>query len=237
VLPCNTSSASPQDQLAAAINCAHDRAQASARSAIEAAIECGRLLLEAKAPVAHGEWLPWIEANLSFGGRQARKYMRVAANAQQLANRNCGSDLGINAALELLADHGAEPRSDHEPGSCDWGDLQLEGPFNAWDVIEGNADWLTMKLLRYAKLPAVAVVCLQAQGEHGFPILRLVPADELYAAIEALAPIAKGERVPPFDHASLNPYGGYRLWQALKVMAERGLGQLIAELLPRHDRR
>jgi hypothetical protein len=59
--------------LAAQINATHDKAHAAVRSALEHAAECGRLLLEAKASVSHGGWLPWIEANLSFGPRQAQR--------------------------------------------------------------------------------------------------------------------------------------------------------------------
>jgi Protein of unknown function (DUF3987)/Protein of unknown function (DUF3102) len=59
--------------LAARIESEHQAAHRAARTAIEHALECGQLLLEAKASVGHGGWLPWIEANLSFGERQARK--------------------------------------------------------------------------------------------------------------------------------------------------------------------
>ena len=51
------------------------------------AIECGRLLIEAKATLPHGAWLPWLEANVSFGARQAQKYMRLADHADALPNR------------------------------------------------------------------------------------------------------------------------------------------------------
>ena len=85
-------------------NAEHGQAHAAAKTAIENAIECGRLLLEAKSQVAHGEWLPWIEANLSFGPRQAQKYIRLADHAAVLPNANCGSHLSINAALELIAE-------------------------------------------------------------------------------------------------------------------------------------
>ena len=56
--------------------------------------------------MGHGNWLAWVEATLSFGSRQAQKYMRLAENANALPNANCGSHLGINEALALFA----EPR-------------------------------------------------------------------------------------------------------------------------------
>jgi hypothetical protein len=86
--------------LAQAIEAAH---LAAHRAALPHVIRCGQLLIEAKSAVSHGGWAQWVEANLSFGDRQARKYMAIAREAEVFANRNCGSDLGINAALELLA--------------------------------------------------------------------------------------------------------------------------------------
>ena len=56
--------------LAAKINAAHQEAYGNARKAydkareaFESAAECGRLLIEAKKLVGHGQWLPWLEAN------------------------------------------------------------------------------------------------------------------------------------------------------------------------------
>jgi hypothetical protein len=50
--------------LAADIRDAHAKAIAAATSAIEHAIDAGRLLAEAKAQVEHGAWLPWLAANV-----------------------------------------------------------------------------------------------------------------------------------------------------------------------------
>ena len=41
-------------------------------------LRAGLLLIEAKSLVAHGEWLPWLQANCKTGERQARTYMRLA---------------------------------------------------------------------------------------------------------------------------------------------------------------
>jgi Protein of unknown function (DUF3102) len=87
--------------LAAQIEREHQAAYGAALSAIEHAIRCGELLIQAKASVPHGQWLPWLEANVSFADRQARKYMRVAKHADQIRNSN--SDLTIDGALKALA--------------------------------------------------------------------------------------------------------------------------------------
>jgi DNA N-6-adenine-methyltransferase (Dam)/Protein of unknown function (DUF3102) len=81
----------------------HDAALGAARASLKHAAACGRLLLEAKASVPHGRWLPWIEANLSFCARQAQKYMRLAERGDQVRIEN--SHLTIDAALAALADH------------------------------------------------------------------------------------------------------------------------------------
>ena len=75
----------------------------AASTAIEHAFECGRLLIEAKEQVGHGGWLAWVRGHLSFGARQSAKYMRLHRHRGHLANRTCGSDLGVNAAVGLLA--------------------------------------------------------------------------------------------------------------------------------------
>ena len=75
----------PGAGLVSRINTAHRSACGNAQKvfeygdkSVECAAECGRLLLEAKKIMTHGSWLPWIEANLEFGERQAQKYLRTA---------------------------------------------------------------------------------------------------------------------------------------------------------------
>ena len=90
--------------LASKINTAHRLATEAARSALEYALEAGRLLVEAKSQVEHGEWLPWLKANFEGGERNARNYMRLARHMPELeANRQRSADLSIDAALKLLA--------------------------------------------------------------------------------------------------------------------------------------
>jgi hypothetical protein len=56
------------------------------RDVVGHAIRAGELLLEAKAAVGHGEWLPWLEANFPGSERTARNYMRLATNRQHVAD-------------------------------------------------------------------------------------------------------------------------------------------------------
>ena len=65
-------------QLAAEINACHAQALAAARTALEHARRAGLLLTEAKQACGHGQWLPWLQANVSFSERTAQGYMKVA---------------------------------------------------------------------------------------------------------------------------------------------------------------
>src|SRR5688500_15552821 len=65
--------------IAAAINAAHASVEQAKRDGVKHAIECGRLLSEAKATVAHGEWNAWVAGNCTFSMRTAQLYMKVAA--------------------------------------------------------------------------------------------------------------------------------------------------------------
>lgn len=65
-----------------------------------AIIEIGKRLIEAKAQLSHGEWLPWLREKVDFSERNAQNFMRIAKayrNAQTIA------DLGASKALALLA--------------------------------------------------------------------------------------------------------------------------------------
>jgi hypothetical protein len=64
--------------LASRINAAHKQAIAHADKAIDFAKQAGDLLLEVKADLRHGEFLPWIQNNLDVTPRQAQRYMAAA---------------------------------------------------------------------------------------------------------------------------------------------------------------
>ena len=60
----------------------------------------GQRLLEAKAILPHGEWLPWLTERVEFSERQAQRFMKLA---QEWSNPTALSDLGATKALALLA--------------------------------------------------------------------------------------------------------------------------------------
>ena len=69
------------------------------------------MLLQVKASLNHGDWLPWLKQQqesglIGFSESTAKRYMRVAANRSHVTDLEAPS---IRAALELL--------SDKEPGA------------------------------------------------------------------------------------------------------------------------
>jgi hypothetical protein len=90
------------DSIAVAINSAHEAAFGSYREALEHARRAGDLLVDAKATVGHGAWLPWVEKNLRFSARTATGYMQIAARWSELESATV-ADLTLRGALKLLS--------------------------------------------------------------------------------------------------------------------------------------
>ncbi len=100
-------------KLAAKIDAEHSAAHGHARLALERAAECGQHLIEAKALVPHGKWLPWLEANTNVGARQSQKYMRLAEGWAEIEVKSeLGSHLSLSRALELIAAPDTAPEPD-----------------------------------------------------------------------------------------------------------------------------
>ena len=49
------------------INLEHRLANSKASEAIQHATHCGLMLLQVKASLAHGEWLPWLNGEIESG--------------------------------------------------------------------------------------------------------------------------------------------------------------------------
>jgi hypothetical protein len=68
------------------------------------AMACGDILIEAKAQLKHGQWLPWLKS-CAVSERSAQAYMRIARNRENIeANPQTTADLTIDAALRSLAE-------------------------------------------------------------------------------------------------------------------------------------
>jgi hypothetical protein len=90
--------------LAARIRAEHEGARAAVKRGVEHAIAAGDLLIEAKAKVAHGQWLPWLTENCAMSERTARLYMRVARGSGLIEAENGNvADLSLRGAVALIS--------------------------------------------------------------------------------------------------------------------------------------
>src|ERR1700722_5999436 len=89
--------------LAARISAEHPSVSTHLKESLRHSIAAGALLLEAKAQVPHGQWLPWLRDHCSISERTAQLYIRTGKNRAELENRNDVADLTINEAMALLA--------------------------------------------------------------------------------------------------------------------------------------
>ena len=65
-----------------------------------AILSIGQRLIEAKAMLPHGDWLPWLTEQVEFSERTAQSFMRLA---REWSNPQALADLGATKALTLLA--------------------------------------------------------------------------------------------------------------------------------------
>ena len=96
------------------VNLEHQLANNKANEAVQHAVNCGLMLLQIKATKQHGEWLPWLNAEIDSGRlhirtAQARVYMRLASNVQRAVHLE---NTSIRQALEMLSDK--EPETDRQ---------------------------------------------------------------------------------------------------------------------------
>jgi hypothetical protein len=87
--------------LAAKATLHHTLARQAGREMAEHACRAGQALQIAKDSLRHGEWLPWVKANLAFSERTAQVYMAIAKRWS--ADPQRAADLSIRGALDHLA--------------------------------------------------------------------------------------------------------------------------------------
>jgi hypothetical protein len=93
------------NDLAEKINTSHRESLDSAKHAVLKAKETGDYLIQAKELVPHGEWSDFLQKNTTVSNRQSQKCMRLSRNWNEIeAKANSRTHLGINDALELIAD-------------------------------------------------------------------------------------------------------------------------------------
>lgn len=102
------------ENLATRINAEHRACDAAAGKAIEHAIRCGEMLLEAKGHREHGGWMLWLAANFEGSQDLANKYMRVARNSEPVINltsEGSASPISLRGALEEIKTKDRRARS------------------------------------------------------------------------------------------------------------------------------
>ncbi|SMR81497.1 Protein of unknown function [Aliiroseovarius halocynthiae] len=68
----------PDAAIASIINAKHRVIAAHERSMKKIAADIGEMLIEKKAELKHGEFIPWVEQWCSFSERHARNYIKIA---------------------------------------------------------------------------------------------------------------------------------------------------------------
>ena len=86
--------------LAVRIRREHEAAANQVRRGLEHGINAGRLLLEAKAQVEHGQWLEWLRDYCYIPERTSQLYMRLAVHAEEFKSATVAD---LRGAVALIA--------------------------------------------------------------------------------------------------------------------------------------
>jgi hypothetical protein len=97
-----TSSGLSPETLTAAIKQEHAAASRAAQSALQHALEAGRLLAEAKATIPHGSWESFVKDSCGIAPRTASLDQRLHRHRDRLPNRQHVAELSVRQAARLL---------------------------------------------------------------------------------------------------------------------------------------
>ncbi|MCJ2048691.1 DUF3102 domain-containing protein [Methylobacterium sp. J-070] len=129
-----------QSNIASAINAAHAGVEAAKREGARYAVECGRLLAQAKETTPHGGWDAWLRLNTTVSPRTAQLYMRIARHVEgdlAKAQRVAGLSMREAAGEATGPKRAAAARKPLSP--------QAEHDFSVlkqvWDEAKDNPDW------------------------------------------------------------------------------------------------
>ena len=99
--------------LATQINEALAESNRLAESAVMEAARAGKLMIEAKKQVPHGQWSQWIQENCHMTDRNARRYMQLARELPKLGDNRRAEvmSLPIREAVQAIAQSKPTPVS------------------------------------------------------------------------------------------------------------------------------
>jgi hypothetical protein len=204
--------------LAARIKREYEASSAAIKRGLDHAIACGSLLIEAKAQLPHGKWLPWLHAHCGVPERSAQLYMRLARNADEIRNV---ADLTVREAATLIA-KADEP----EPGSHAWCAARLKDPFSDNDLVDANKDWLEVKLLHHASVPAVTAICLGLHRDYGVGLC-FAPINEIIETIKIMKALLDKRQSPRVQISATYPLDA---WVSQVIAAQRVIVALWDEI-------
>jgi hypothetical protein len=117
------------------VNEEHQLAFGSAQTAFQHALHCGELLLQVKAKLKHGKFLPWLRENFAGSQRHAYRYMKLSANLSRVTNLPSGS---IRGALEDIksAKGNGQHRTDFLTLRMFVGTCRVNDPLKSWHVVD-----------------------------------------------------------------------------------------------------
>jgi|SRR5215475_4020040 len=214
--------------LAARIRAEHEACGKAFKTGLAHAIAAGKLLLEAREQIPHGQWLPWLREHCQIPERTARRYMEIAPWAAPESKSANLADLTGEAASALVV-----LRPPGEAESWDeisaWAQRRLDEPICMQDCDADNREWFYTKLLHQVGVPCVAAFCLD-MTEDNLPAMRLCPSDELCQTIKLLVPLASKKGAPGF--AGINAVGQRDLLEIaviVQLRALRMLGRCLVE--------
>lgn len=221
--------------LAEEIRKAHADVQDAAKTAAGRAIAAGEALIEAKALLKHGEWLPWLREHCALSERTAQLYARLARKHREMDGPDAQrvADLPIREAAKIIADtHGHVPmpgKGATEQEIWSWAEQQIRAPFNKSDF--ESASSVRSKLLDRV---GVSDVVSFVQGlDTNIPVMRLVPTADALDALDRLWPIASAKCPADdldFDFAGMSSLKAANLVQMVNIVAMHVSGGLLLEL-------
>jgi Protein of unknown function (DUF3102) len=199
-LPVSAALSNSLCDLAARIRSEHEACGQALKASVEHAMSAGDLLIEAKAQLQHGQWLPWLKDNCGLSPRMAQNYMRLADHRAEIeAKCETVAHLTIRQALTLLTESAEAVERVDMPGPdpswdelWEWAEEQVNAPFNEFDLVlvEGGESLRRNKMLRQLDVPIWARACLDFLA-FDKSALRLCPSEELEEAIKLIAPVAR----------------------------------------------
>ncbi len=194
MIPAQAPCTSSLDALSRRARDAHAEVRRQMAGALRSAVAAGEALLEARAQLRHGEWLPWLEA-VGIPRRTASRYTRLASEWATLAH--LPDEATVTEALDVLAGKRAQKRKPR------WTDAEIDRAFRGveslpaqqegqyYEAVGSDPGWATKRALARVK-EAIAAAELTPDGDV---VLRHLTAASVKLAEKGSAVISESEAI------------------------------------------